>query len=149
MPTHLIPDISWGGGMGVVFLPLCRAAVGVFYCPNRLAYMVEGLTLPRRCSRRILQHLTSRLGLLCRRFYPSAEMQSVYFTAPPRANRAKKQRNQTKSSPSHNKFQLLKILTHKFIISTAENYKQVFQQTRTTPRKTSSFIWYCLCAKLV
>ena len=53
----LQPQPPWSIHVGGV-LPFCRDAVGVFYSPNRLDQFTSG------------------------EFYPSAEMQSAYFTAP-------------------------------------------------------------------
>ena len=61
-------------------LPFCRDAVGVFYSPQPIGACWENLTLLQRSSR-CIQQPTADWGLLGES-YPSAEMQSVYSTAP-------------------------------------------------------------------
>ena len=67
-------------------LPLCRDAVGVFYSPNQLDHRTlfgGSLSSLQRCSRCILQpQPTWPQDTLWGKSLLSAEMQSVYFTAP-------------------------------------------------------------------
>ena len=81
-------------------LPLCRDAVCVLYSPSQLGsdgfvsypehLLGGGFTPLQRCSLCIIQPQPTGLRWFCVisrtligwRFYPSAEMQSVYYTAP-------------------------------------------------------------------
>ena len=67
-------------------LPFCRDAVSVFYSPSQLGHKTlawRSLTLLQRCSQCILQpQPTGPQDTCMEESYPSAEMQSVYSTAP-------------------------------------------------------------------
>ena len=77
---YCILDTRWRS------LTLCRDALGVFYSPSRLGHrkIVGGGLFPlQRCTRCILQpQLTGPQENCWRGSFPSAEMHSVYSTAP-------------------------------------------------------------------
>ena len=72
---------DWASLVGAV-LPFCRDAIGVFYNPSRLGLPRCGCLTPlQKCNRCTLQPQVTGQALWGQS-YPSAEIQSVYSTAP-------------------------------------------------------------------